>query len=346
MGSKTRGIFLYVIAFALLCASGGVLYGAQQQRTPVSTIHTSLVSVPVNSLALVTEPQGGMAPVERLIESASTSIDLVMYELNDKNLEALLAARAREGITVRVVLDNGYFGAGSAVNEEAFDYLRSNGIQVHWSPPYFALTHQKTLVIDDTEALIMTFNLSPQYYRSDRDFGVLDADPNDVTAIEQTFDADWNGKQIPSQNGDDLVWSPNALGQLLGLIDGATSTLDVYNEEMEDPQIISSLEQAAARGVNVDVDMTYSANWMAAFTELSHAGVHVRTYATNAPLYIHAKVIVADNEEAFTGSQNFSSTSLDQNRELGLVTSDPNVIDSLARTFASDWQSATPFLVQ
>ena len=335
-----------VIAFALLCVSGGVFYTAQQQRAPTSTVHLSPKAVPADTFSLVTEPQDGMAPVERLIENASSSIDLVMYEFDDKNIEALLAERAREGIAVRVILDNGYFGAGSAVNEQAFDYLRSSGVQVHWSPAYFALTHEKSLVVDDTEALIMTFNLSPQYYKSDRDFGVLDTDPNDVAAVEQTFNADWNGQQVAAHNGDDLVWSPNARGQLLSLIDDATSTLVVYNEEMEDPQIISALEQAAARGVNVEVHMTYSANWKAAFAALSNAGVHIRTYAASAPLYIHAKVIVADGRQAFVGSQNFSSTSLEQNRELGLVTSDPRVVASLVKTFAGDWQNATPFLVQ
>jgi len=295
---------------------------------------------------LITEPEDGMAPVERLIESASSSVDLVMYEFSDKDIETLLAKRAREGVAVRVILDNGYFGAGSAVNEEAFDYLRSNGVQVRWSPAYFALTHQKTLVIDDTQVLVMTFNFSPQYYKSDRDFGVVDTDPDDVDSTERTFNADWNGHHISSQDGDDLVWSPNAREQLLSLIGNATSSLEVYNEEMQDPQIISALEQAAVRGVNVEVVMTYSANWKTAFASLSNAGVHVRTYAANAPLYIHAKVIIADNAQAFAGSENFSSTSLDQNRELGLVVSDRTTVASIAKIFAADWQNATPFLVQ
>ena len=78
-----------------------------------------------------------------MIESASSSIDLVMYEFQDKTIEQLLAQRAKEGITVRVILDNGYFGAGSSVNEPAFDYLQSNGVQVHWSPTYFALTRRR-----------------------------------------------------------------------------------------------------------------------------------------------------------------------------------------------------------
>jgi cardiolipin synthase A/B len=347
MGSKFSALVLGVSAFALLCISGASLYSARQQVPSTARVGPNVSPAATTAgFALITEPQDGMAPVERLIESASSSIDIVMYEFEDTKLQQLVAQEAQKGITVRVILDNGYFGAGSEQNEQAFDYLQSNGVQVRWSPAYFALTHEKLLVVDASKALIMTFNWSPQYYKSDRDFGVLDTDTNDVTAIEQTFDADWDGRQIQALDGDDLVWSPNSRNQLLALIDSATSSLDIYNEEMQDPQIISALEQAAGRGVNVEVDMTDSANWKSAFRQLSDAGVHVRTYAANAPLYIHAKVVIADNAEAFVGSENFSSTSLDQNRELGLITSDPDVVSSLAKTFASDWKSATPFLVQ
>jgi phosphatidylserine/phosphatidylglycerophosphate/cardiolipin synthase-like enzyme len=89
--------------------------------------------------------------------------------------------------------------------------------------------------------------------------------------------------------------------------------------------------------------MTTAANWKDAFRGLSDAGVQVRTYPADAPLYIHAKVIIADNKEAFVGSENFSSTSLDQNRELGIIVSDPAVVSQLSATFAKDWQSAAPF---
>ena len=283
-----------------------------------------------------------MAPVEKMIESASSSIDLVMYEFEDTQLEQLLAQRAKEGIAVRVILDNGYFGAGSSANEQAFDYLRTNGVSVQWSSQYFALTHQKTLIIDGNAALIMTFNFSPQYYKSDRDFGVEDNDPKDVAAVEGAFDSDWNGQNSTAENGDDLVWSPNSRPLLLSLINTAQASLDVYNEEMQDPQIISALEAAAGRGVDVEVDMTYSSEWKTAFTALSRSGVHVRTYAANAPLYIHAKVIIADGSQAFVGSENFSSTSLDQNRELGILLSDPAVVAQLSSTFANDWGNATP----
>jgi phosphatidylserine/phosphatidylglycerophosphate/cardiolipin synthase-like enzyme len=76
------------------------------------------------------------------------------------------------------------------------------------------------------------------------------------------------------------------------------------------------------------------------FSALAAAGVDVRTYAASASLYIHAKVIVADagyaGEEMFLGSQNFSVTSLLDNRELGIITKDPGVIGAVAAILKQD----------
>jgi phosphatidylserine/phosphatidylglycerophosphate/cardiolipin synthase-like enzyme len=52
---------------------------------------------------------------------------------------------------------------------------------------------------------------------------------------------------------------------------------------------------------------------------------------------MHAKMMVADGTRAYVGSENFSSQSLDSNRELGLLMSDQNVLSTLEQTFQSDW---------
>jgi phosphatidylserine/phosphatidylglycerophosphate/cardiolipin synthase-like enzyme len=63
--------------------------------------------------------------------------------------------------------------------------------------------------------------------------------------------------------------------------------------------------------------------------------------------YIHGKVIEADygksDAKVFIGSQNFSNTSLNENRELGLVISDQTILSSIAKTFASDFKNGTPW---
>ena len=41
----------------------------------------------------------------------------------------------------------------------------------------------------------------------------------------------------------------------------------------------------------------------------------------------------------FVGSENFLRTSLENNRELGLISSDPAVLSAMARTFTADFRN-------
>src|SRR6202035_5276421 len=113
-----------------------------------------------------------------------------------------------------------------------YAYYRSRGVPVRWTASHFALTHQKTLIVDG-RAYILTFNLTPQYYASSRDFGVIDTNAADDAAIEQTFDADGNAQPIAAPAGADLVWSPGSQPSQVALIESATGWLDIYNEEMD-----------------------------------------------------------------------------------------------------------------
>jgi phosphatidylserine/phosphatidylglycerophosphate/cardiolipin synthase-like enzyme len=188
----------------------------------------------------------------------------------------------------------------------------------------------------------MTFNFVPEYYATARDFAVLDTDQNDVSAIENTFTNDWNNQNTLSLDGDDLVWSPGSDGNLLLLIKNAKKELDVYNEEMADSSIIEALINAEKRGVNVNVVMTYQSADKNAFAELKNAGVGLHLFH-GEKFYIHAKMILSDDDYAFLGSENFSYTSLNKNRELGIFLSDPSTISSLYSTFHADFTNAREY---
>ena len=289
---------------------------------------------------LMIEPQDGVQPVLDAIRSASHSIDLAMYELGDFNVEAALVSAEERGVRVRAMLDPGDPGSYSSKNKEDFDFLRSSGVPVRWSPASFTFMHEKALVIDKRAAFILSFNLVPKYYPTSRDFGIVDHDACDVAAIDSVFDADWQGNQIVPRAGNGLVWSPGARPSLAALMDQASTSLDVYNEEMSDPGAIAALQDASRRGVRVRVVMTGDSEWKTAFNELASAGVKVRTFDPEASLYIHAKAMVIDGKQAFVGSENFSKTSLEDNRELGIIVNNPVIAQSIEHTFEEDWGRA------
>ena len=96
--------------------------------------------------------------------------------------------------------------------------------------------------------------------------------------------------------------------------------------------------------------MTNSSEWRTAFTAVSRAGCRVHTFpdSENA-LYIHEKLVLDDHgtsrQSLLIGSQNASWTSLDENRELGVVIDNGNggtaVINGVNHTFGSDYAHAS-----
>jgi cardiolipin synthase A/B len=298
-------------------------------------------SGPVRSGPLIIEPGASFSPVYELISGAKHSIDITMYEFADTTAEGDLAAAARRGVRVEVILDQ----AEQDENSSAYSYLRSHGVKVTWSSPSFRYTHQKTMVVDGTEAVIMTANLTSRYYATSRDFLVTDTSRPDVSAITAVFAADFAHRSIHPSDGTDLVWSPtDSQAKMLALINGARSSLRIYSEEMGDSTIEKALIRAARRGVDVQVcGENENGEYDSAYTKLADAGIHISYYSSPAGFYIHGKVIEADyarsGAKVFIGSENFSATSLKDNRELGLIVSDHAVMSAIATTFATDFKS-------
>jgi cardiolipin synthase A/B len=300
------------------------------------------VSAGSGALRVLSEPQAGLSTIYKLITSAKSSVDLTMYELIDTTAESDLAADAKRGVDVRVILDS---HLEKSRNTSTYDYLEAHKVHVTWAPSGTTY-HQKTLTIDNKTSVIMTLNMVSADYSSTRDFAVFDTSKTDIAAIVATFNADFTHKKITPPDGADLVWSPtNSQAAILAVIDAAKHTLSVENEEMGDSVITSALEADARRGVDVKVTMTADSEWDSAFSALEKAGAHVRTYKdSDDVLYIHAKAVVADagssDQQLFVGSENFSTASLRENRELGLRTTNKAVISAISAVLADDYAGA------
>jgi phosphatidylserine/phosphatidylglycerophosphate/cardiolipin synthase-like enzyme len=110
---------------------------------------------------------------------------------------------------------------------------------------------------------------------------------------------------------------------------------------IRDDEIVAALGAAESRGVEVrlivDASMDEGTQGIAAV--LHDWGGEIRLAET---LYIPAKLMVIDGDQAVVGSQNFTPTSLDDNRELAIVVTDPFILARCAAIFERDWQRAIP----
>ena len=240
------------------------------------------------------------------------------------------------------------FGGGDVQAQQTLEELTVSGVHAQVSNPAFTYTHAKLLLVDGAMAYILTANLSRaglggNSISANREYGVVDADASDVAEVKAIFSADWDRTTPPASTYSQprLVVSPvNARATLAALIASAQRTLLIQDEEMYDTASEDALIAAARRGVSVEVvppPPSGSSSYAADVARLTAGGVHVR-YLT-AP-YMHAKLVVADGALTFTGSENFSATSLDQNREVGIMKADPTALATFGHVFALDWALA------
>lgn len=314
---------------------------------PVALLATgpAMASASLGHLGVWVEPNAGFGSVYKFILSARHCVDMTMYELGDPTAERDLAADAARGVDVRVLLDDAYHGG--YYNKPAYSYLRSHGVHVEWGPS-FLIVHQKTITVDNRASLVMTANLTSEYYATSADFIVEDTKPADVATIVRAFDEDWAGDltrssydvAVRGEEGD-LVFSPGSEGTLVGLIASARHKVETSSEEMSSYKVEDALEADARRGVDVEVLMTEDPSWDHALEELKAAGVHIGLYPYSAKaFYVHAKVIIVDATTVYVGSINYSTASMVYNRELGLVSADPALVRPVARAWARWWASA------
>ncbi|HEY1775502.1 MAG TPA: phospholipase D-like domain-containing protein, partial [Solirubrobacteraceae bacterium] len=150
------------VALALGCSvAAGVSSLSATARASPRLATAAARAASAGKLSLITEPHAGIAPILSAITGARHQVDLVMYEDSDAQADAALAADVRRGVKVRVLLNSGYYGGGFPQDQAAYAYLRAHHVPVRKTPSYFALTHQKTLIVDG-RAYIMTFNFTPQ----------------------------------------------------------------------------------------------------------------------------------------------------------------------------------------
>ena len=299
---------------------------------------------------LITEPGAGYQPVYDFIAGARKSIDMTMYQLADPTAQAALIAAAKRGVRVRVLLDSDpQGGGGKKANQAAFDDLKAGGVSVRWAW-VGTLWHQKSIIRDGDAAIMMTCNLYAPGYPVMRDFAVVTGNRATAAGMEATFSQDWNDTGSPpargaAPRGSGLIWSPGAQPGLVSLIGSARPGTTLYAEDgqLGSQPIERALIAAARKGVTVDFVMTYSPSYAAGLSELAAGGVHVRLYQLKAPVYIHAKAISVNNDAVYEGSSNFTTEMTDQNRNAGIITTDPAVVRGITTTMASDFAGATPY---
>lgn len=295
---------------------------------------------------LYVEPYAGVAPIIRVIDSARHSIDLGVYYLSSgKMLDALRAAHGR-GVNVRIILDQRPYHMKPAMISLEWQRAKATGASVQWAPTrfemsqsahHYAFYHAKYLCTQST-CEIGSANFDWSAFHRNREYLDVTSNPQIVRAARTVFSADWNHRQAGNMPHQILVLSPGSEAGLAAVI---RQPGPVYIESEEcgnDRQILRVIANKGGQAWMILPSSISGADKRNAAWLVKH-GVHVRLLPKK-PVYLHAKAI-SGGQYGFVGSVNFSSSSLNENREMGVIVKGSDLA-VLKNQFQKDWNAATP----
>lgn len=297
------------------------------------------------SRKLIVLPDDTADAIIKPIGEASKSIDIRMFVFTSRPLLHAVTSAQRRGVTVRVML-NPARRNGVCENEEARRALEDAGVQVRDSSPDFALTHQKSMVIDSEIGFVKSLNWDDRNLTETRDYVVSTRDHSEVSEMVQCFECDWAREPFEPAHNSSLIWCPNnGRARLAAFIDGAKHSLWVQNERYQDMVIIERIVRAVQRGVQVHImakpphklKAQQLVEAVGGLRILQDVGAKVRQLRH---LKLHGKVLVADGSRAIVGSINLAPGSFDSRRELAIETDGKHVVDRLITVFDHDWHHA------
>ncbi|MEB3237381.1 MAG: phospholipase D-like domain-containing protein [Candidatus Sericytochromatia bacterium] len=331
-----------LLAAALSVTACGAL--APSVRTTSATVEAAARA---RDTRLLVWPEAGVAPILEAIASARRTLDVQVYILSNDDIIKALAAAADRGVRVRVMLDPAPYNPSNPnsplpINKETLKKLTGSKVMLAWTDPSFRFTHSKFMIVDRAKAWILTANMSKSGMTRNREFGVVDTRPEDVRDMNALFDADWAHKPW-APTSPRLVVSPvNAEARLQDLISSARQAIEVYDEVMYDEATFAALGERAKAGVKVRVlmgDPEHIPGNASAAARLKEMGIESRWIAEPV---IHAKMVSADNR-FYVGSVNLTTNSIKNNREVGLILDEADLLGSVRGTFEKDWAASTAF---
>jgi phosphatidylserine/phosphatidylglycerophosphate/cardiolipin synthase-like enzyme len=299
------------------------------------------------SRSLIVLPDDAAAPILEAVAAATKSLKIKMFVFSDPALiDAVVAARKR-GLKVQVML-NPARRSGEEDNEATRKKLLKAGVDVKDSNPAVDLTHEKSMVADDSVAFVKSLNWETKNLTETRDYAVVTDHPHEVREIVECFEADWHRQKFAPGNDARMIWCPiNGRDRIARFIDEAKHKLFVQNERYQDAVILERLVRAAERGVKVHVlarpphtlKKEKLVEGVGGLRILDDVGIKIHKLKG---LKLHGKMLLADDTAAIVGSINLAPGSFDSRRELAIEVRDPDVVGRLRKTARHDWKHSHP----
>jgi phosphatidylserine/phosphatidylglycerophosphate/cardiolipin synthase-like enzyme len=277
---------------------------------------------------LLQQPDAGVVPLVHGIDAAKSSVEILIFRFDQREIERALANAVSRGVAVKALIAHINGSGGESLRRLELRLLEA-GVTVARTDDGLARYHAKLMIVDRRELYLLAFNFTNQDINRSRSFGVVTQDKQLVREAVKLFEADMTRQSYEPSVPEFVVSPENARKQLGSFIEGAKRDLLIYDPKISDKTMIRLLQKRSAENVNVRIIGQVSAS----------EKLQVRTLSQ---IRLHTRAMVCDGKLAFVGSQSLREIELDRRREVGLIFGDSVTVNQIAKTFEEDWDAAEP----
>ena len=279
-------------------------------------------------MKLIIQPDAGVLPVVEAIRKAKKTIDVVIFRFDLNVVEKALADAVQRGVMVRALIAHTNRGGESKLRKLEQRMLAA-GLNVSRTADDLLRYHAKFMICDGRLHLL-GFNFTKLDIVKSRSFAISTKDRKAVQEAAKVFEADLTRQPyVPAKSH--LVVSPEtSRARLADFIKGARKELAIYDEKVNDPEMIKLLKERVSKGVTIRVIGSVKGK---------HDGIQEYKLAS---MRQHVRAIVRDGTHVFVGSQSLAKNELEKRREVGLIINNPAVARQLLQVFEADWTESAP----
>ncbi len=265
------------------------------------------------------------------IKNAKQRVYIEAYIFTEKEIRNSVIKAKKSWIDVKIIMEKNVYMANN-INKKTYDEFVKNKIDVIWSDSSdYALNHSKFFIIDD-EIILSTWNWSYSMFTKNRDFMLFIRDKIILDKLLTTFNYDFK-KEKNYIYDDNLVLSPfYSREKLEFLLKNAKQEIKIYFPYFGDQWFQTILEDKLDENIKIQIITDKKNENLDEFKSLWFDIVAL------PKLTEHAKVILIDNKYLYIWSINFSTSSMDKNRETWILLRNEDIIKKMQEFFFEDFK--------
>lgn len=270
------------------------------------------------------------------LNSAQDSIKLETYEYTKKEIKSIMKNLLKKWVNIKLIMENQkyqqYQNTRKQIQEYFIDYPR---FEIKSDDQMWTKYVHAKFALVDSWFWIQTANLTHSSFFTNREHFFYSENPEVRQSLNTIFDKDrhWEKIELDDIHPNLVVCNINCRTIIENLLSNAKKSITIETQYIVDKNIWNILmnqsDHIQMKFLVSDTDsnddlIDYFWPWV------------TRKYNKN---YVHTKMILVDDEILLLWSMNLSENSLDQNRELWILITDPTIINNFKKMFENDWET-------